>query len=549
MSVEGAGDFTEFVELEKFYRFYEPLSPYGQKSRASMKIHRDQGILEEHFRLLAAAAAFISAQPERADRVEFHLKRIPRMPSLDSLAFDSPDIFLVKKFLMNFKAVIDTLPPDLANALSMSFDSADLLKTFLTCGGEETFHISDACHPNLGPVREDIRKNDGLLKEARDHIIEEILAATGKDFRFRDFIITGDWSGIDLENGLIYAEPYDSGHVILKPVMPEKYYRMLPGREALVEKEKQIEKAVLAEFSAMIRLDAHKLGDYEGMVERADVFMARARLSFRFSMVRPEIGPPAGNISIKGGRYLPQEMKCGKLGIPYTPLTAGFNARVIVVRGSNMGGKTVLLKSLGFFQLLAQMGFFVPAQAFSTTVFDSLFYIGESRGDGIQGLSSFGLEIHKFVTSSGQRSAGTTLYLIDEFARTTGSREAEALIVAILHNLSGRDKTYCFLSTHFMELPPIDGVSFHRMKGLDHETFKKACGNEPGIGRPRFQSSLADCLVDRIRAINRFMQYEVIPDRESTVTSDALKIAGVLGLDSKILDTACEYLEEKWKRS
>lgn len=547
----------DFVELDRFYGFFSPLTPYGLDSRARKEVFTDGSALDEQYRLTELSSDFIVRDPARADRLEFHLRRIPRLPSLGSRFFDAADLFLVKKFLMNFKAAAELLPPGMAGNLEVGFVSPELLSALLKSGGDETFHLADAFHPGLSEARKAIGRIDAQMTEAKKSRVSEILEITGLDFRFRDFIVLADWARAGLEPGLVYAEPYDGAHMLVKPVMPEVYYTLISEKESLLEREKQLVREVLEDLSSQVRAEAARLAEYESMVERTDVFMARARLALRFSMTRPRfLDASAGTgISVVNGRFIPQDMKCEDLGIPYTPLTVGFESRVAVIRGSNMGGKTVLLKSLGFFQVLAQMGFFVPAESFASVVFDSLFYIGESAGAEIRGLSSFGLEIHEFVESCNRRGSGPALYLVDEFARTTGSREAAALIVAALQDFSDRPKTYCFMSTHFMELPKFGQVSFYRMKGLDHEIFERTCRQgsksiaSPASEGNRSLPGIADSLIGRIRAINRFMRYEVVPDRDGTVTSDALKIAGVLGLDDRTHGTACEYLEGKWKRN
>lgn len=80
---------------------------------------------------------------------------------------------------------------------------------------------------------------------------------------------------------------------------------------------------------------------------------------------------------MEGGRFVPCEELCEKLGVDYVPLDAAFDAGATVIFGSNMGGKTVVLKTLAFLQLCAQTGLFVPARRFETRVFRAFHYIGE----------------------------------------------------------------------------------------------------------------------------------------------------------------------------
>ena len=188
-------------------------------------------------------------------------------------------------------------------------------------------------------------------------------------------------------------------------------------------------------------------------------------------MSQPVLQNYGKNIEVENGICIPVKEYCRELDTKYVPLTVSFNNRMIVISGSNMGGKTVVLKTLAFLQLLTQMGFYVPADEYKTTVFENLHYIGDLQHKHSAGLSSYGMEIYSFIKSS-ENVKEKSLYLIDEFAGTTNSHEAEALISAILHDFSTRRKAYALLSTHFMNLPEFAHMSFYRMKGLDSEKYE-----------------------------------------------------------------------------
>jgi len=489
--------------------------------------------LETQFDHTERAREFILKNSGQADKVEYHLKKIPLIPSLDSSLFDSVDIFSIKKFLINYQAVFSSLTDEMRQTMNIYFDSEKLHSFFMKGGSDETFYIADNYSAPLATVRGEIKKLDNELKELKEKRTLLIKTRFGYDFRFKDFIVMEESSELQIDKNFFYIEPYDSRNVVIKPVMTDSYFKLHIEKEKLLRKEKEFEKEVLADISLKISNEKKNINNYIASIENLDIFMAKARLSLKFRMNRPEIKKADGTISISSGRYIPQEVKCVGIQTTYFPLTAEFDKRVIVIHGSNMGGKTVLQRSLGFFQLLAQMGFFVPASKFSTTLFDRIFYIGESRFDIAKGLSSFGIEIHNFMESY-KNSDGTTLYLIDEFARTTNSHEAVALISAILREFSENSNVYCFLTTHFMGLPTLQNISFYKMKGLNTKEYEKY-----------YRKAHLNDLVERIRVINSFMEYEVVPDSERSPAYDALKIADILGLDKKTIKYAYEYLGGK----
>jgi DNA mismatch repair ATPase MutS len=243
------------------------------------------------------------------------------------------------------------------------------------------------------------------------------------------------------------------------------------------------------------------------------------------------------------GRFLPLANRCAADDLRYWPLTISLEKNANVVFGSNMGGKTVVLRSVAFFQLLAQLGFFVPADSFSSALFSEIAYVGAPPSGVVvqveEGLSGFGEEIHEF-SSVWENAKKTALVLVDEFARTTNSVEASALLGAVLEMFAERTQWVGVVSTHFMEINVEKSMcGFFRMKGLNQSAFAQSF-----VERAKDGESLAE----RIHRVNRFMQYEVVPEEGITPVRDALAIAEVLGLSPAIVEKAKRHMGEKYGR-
>jgi DNA mismatch repair ATPase MutS len=244
-----------------------------------------------------------------------------------------------------------------------------------------------------------------------------------------------------------------------------------------------------------------------------DLAFARARLAREWGLTRPRLGE--GPVRVQGGRLLPCEEACRARGLGYTPLEACFDTPATVIFGSNMGGKTVVLKTLAFLQLCAQTGLFVPAARFETRAFRHFHYVGEGRDqEAALGLSGFGREIRQFNGAWGTLDE-PTLVLFDEFARTTQSLEAEALLSAVLASLGERPGAFALFSTHFRGVARLEGVRYLRMGGL----------RPGGAGTGQ----------DPLRLIGERMDYRLLPDGGAPASSDALAVAELLGLDPAVL--------------
>ena len=235
---------------------------------------------------------------------------------------------------------------------------------------------------------------------------------------------------------LLDVEPWDAARLCVRP-RPAPRRSASPRRtSALLSRERGLEARVLAALSVPLREGAARLpraGPGGGVVRpraRRGAPRARGRARLARSSTTARSGSSAAGT-------FPTEALCESLDTPYAPLDATFDGGPTVLFGSNMGGKTVVLKTLAFLQLAAQAGLFVPAARFATRVFRRFHYVGEgrSREEG-RGLSGFGFEIRQFNEAHAD-FGDETLALFDEFARTTSSGEAEALLSAILEELVG----------------------------------------------------------------------------------------------------------------
>ncbi len=521
----------EFAEFESFYKHFRPLTPYGRDFKKQKYVSCAPKELQAEYELLEHIIAFIRHDPAVIDKLEYHLKRIPRLNSLEKSRFDATDIFLTKKFLNNYEAIVAQLSSEICARLQIVFASQELLNMLnIDATQTETFYLSEKYSDELASERQAIKTLDEQIRTLRRKHLDAIRSKFALDFRFKDFLVIEEQKAVKLDQTYVFREPFDTSHLIVKPVFPEEYFLLHARKDQHLRKEQEYEQQILARISTKICQEQQHLLQYRACVRKLDVLIAKGRVSMQFRMTKPVLQAYHKLIKIQDGRFLPLLERCSHLQTTYYPLNVAFDNRGIVISGSNMGGKTALLQSIAFFQLLTQLGFFVPAARFETVVFDQMHYIGEQRHESVAGLSSFGLELFRFMNAYNDIN-GRTLYLIDEFARTTNSHEAAALISAILQLSGEHPDAYTFLSTHFMELPKLEHLSFYRMKGLNEEAYTTY-----------FHRDVHYDLLDRIRLINRFMEYEVMPDTAHKKSRDALKIAQILGLDQKIIHYAQEYL-------
>lgn len=133
----------------------------------------------------------------------------------------------------------------------------------------------------------------------------------------------------------------------------------------------------------------------------------------------------------------------------------GPNETFILATGSNMSGKSTLLRSVGINILLARTGISVCSEETTLPVIDLVtqFNIQDSLTEGI---SLFMAELNNIKsivdkTKENHNKGILTLYLLDEILQGTNSRERHIAVVIIINQLL-RLKTIGLVSTHDLDL-------------------------------------------------------------------------------------------------
>lgn len=207
----------------------------------------------------------------------------------------------------------------------------------------------------------------------------------------------------------------------------------LNNRLMLIEREVAAEEyRLLMSLSAMVRGYAMELSlTFEALTE-LDALNARAMFAERYGGVRPEIS--TGEINLCNARH-PLLARTGRTIVPID-LHIGAHQHGIVVSGPNTGGKTVALKTLGLFALMAQAGLLLPA-ALGTKlrVFRGVFAdIGDEQSIAAS-LSSFAAHIVN-LSDIAKSISDPSLVILDEPGAGTDPAEGSALAIGLMDHLA-----------------------------------------------------------------------------------------------------------------
>lgn len=317
---------------------------------------------------------------------------------------------------------------------------------------------------------------------------------------------------------------YDSYSLELKE--KRKLLRALQQKNGYDEEESQelisqcfkLEDKVRRELAATLKPYAGSLKSNLDAIGRIDVILAKAKLAVDLDMRKPEL--TERNAEYVNLRYAPVESRLREEGAAFQPVSIRLQPGVTLVTGTNMGGKSITLKSLALAQALAQFGFYVTAsEAKIHPVAEICLCLDDNQSEK-SGLSSFGAEILRLDEIIRTALKGTEiLVLIDEPARTTNPDEGRALVNALTQRLA-MARAITVITTHYSG---IGGQTCrYKVKGL--KDFEETSGSL----RP-------DMLQD-------LMDYSLVADTDPTVPREALKIASLLGVDSELIELAKKYL-------
>ncbi len=279
----------------------------------------------------------------------------------------------------------------------------------------------------------------------------------------------------------------------------------LKGEEAA-----EIERILYA-FSARISDISEQLRhSYSAFVE-IDKLIAIARYANNIDAQAPKINNN-GNINLLRARH----PLIDKKAVVATDVSLGENYSTLVITGPNTGGKTVTLKTIGLFSLMAMSGIPIPAKKESEiSVFeDILVDIGDEQSIE-QNLSTFSAHI-KNISEILLKANEQSLVLLDELGAGTDPAEGAALAKAILERLR-QNGAKVVATTHYGEIK----IYAMQTKGVQNAS----CEFNVETLSPTYRVTIG------------------LPG-----SSNALLIGKRLGLDDDLLESAKQNLSSEQKK-
>lgn len=212
-----------------------------------------------------------------------------------------------------------------------------------------------------------------------------------------------------------------------------------------IAKDNEIRR-ILYTLTAFVSDCAHELHLNIEAMETLDFVFAKAKLSSHMKAI-PVPMTSERSVIIKNGRhpFIPRDK-----AIPLNFELSG-GTRGVIITGPNTGGKTVALKTIGLFSVMAQCGLHVPADEGTVIAMNDKVLCDIGDGQSIsENLSTFSAHIRS-INEIIAEATSYSLVLLDELGSGTDPAEGMGIAVAVLEELRHRECNMA-ATTHYPEV-------------------------------------------------------------------------------------------------
>ncbi|MDU5230220.1 MAG: endonuclease MutS2, partial [Anaerococcus sp.] len=242
--------------------------------------------------------------------------------------------------------------------------------------------------------------------------------------------------------GIIHDKSSSGNTIFVEPAAIVELNNQLKDLEL---KEEDEIRRILDRLSRFVEKFDVEILENQKLIGRIDFLSAKAKFAINNEYTKPKITTDK-IIKLNQARH---PLLTGKV-VPID-VTIGGDYKTLIITGPNTGGKTVSLKTVGLISLMAQTGFYIPAEENSiVNVFDDIFVdIGDTQSLEMS-LSTFSASLTKIVGIT-ENASPNSLVLLDELGSGTDPSEGAALAISILDYLRKKE-IMTFATTHYSEL-------------------------------------------------------------------------------------------------
>jgi len=310
--------------------------------------------------------------------------------------------------------------------------------------------IRDGCHPELDELRGAAGKGKEWIAQLQTREIE----ATGiKSLKIRYNGVFGYFIEISKANAEKAPAHYHRKQTMVNAerfITPElkQIEDKILGAE---ERSKKLELELFHEFRGRITGRLDELQTTAEAAATVDVLASLAETARLYDYCRPLLNESRA-LYIKDGRHpVLDQVAGGERFVPNDVALEPERARLHVITGPNMAGKSTYIRQVALLTLMAQVGSFLPAASAEIGLVDRIFTRVGASDDLARGQSTFMVEMNEtalIVNNATDRS----LIILDEIGRGTSTFDGLSLAWSIAEHLHDVICARALFATHYHEL-------------------------------------------------------------------------------------------------
>lgn len=330
---------------------------------------------------------------------------------------------------------------DLYNGLT---DNSYLLQEILRCIMPDG-SIYDNASPTLSSIRKKIKSMhsnirstmESYVKESKDYLSIDTIASRN------DRLVLPVKAGYKNEIGGLIHDQSSTGHTVY--IEPQKVVLMNNELSHLKSLEREEIQKILYELSQKVKNNYYHFHFNMKILEELDFIFAKGYYGYVHKCCIADIEENGNKIEFVEARHPlidPKKVIANTIRLQ--------DCTMLLISGSNTGGKTVTLKTVGLLSMMALCGMPIPAHKATIPLFDNIFVdLGDEQSIE-QSLSTFSSHMKKVINILNQ-STNKTLVILDEIGSGTDPQEGESLAEVILSRFIEL-KSFVFATTHYGRL-------------------------------------------------------------------------------------------------
>jgi DNA mismatch repair protein MutS len=233
----------------------------------------------------------------------------------------------------------------------------------------------------------------------------------------------------------------------ITPALKEMENKVL-GAE---ERSKKLEAELFADLRTQVITHLSRLQETAAAVAEIDVLCALAEVAQFHRHCRPVLNHDNGFFVTNGRHPVLEQTLTDTKFVPNDTELDPETARLQILTGPNMAGKSTYIRQIALIAVMAQIGAYVPAESATLGLVDRIFCRVGASDDLSRGQSTFMVEMSETALIL-NHATDRSLVILDEIGRGTATFDGLSIAWAVAEHLHDTIGCRTLFATHYHEL-------------------------------------------------------------------------------------------------